>query len=142
MRRDHRLGTLRAAILGVACLAAAIYHVSVLVPLLGSGESAPARVTGVHRGARNSKWAEYEFITSAGQTVQARDAIQMYIRRPEPGDRVVVIYDPANPSVVTADLGVWVWQGAIVFFGGFIILFMLLIAIVRRGRRINNSAGT
>ena len=116
-------------VLAVACLAAAIYHVNKLWPLLDHGKRAGAVVIDLHKGARGSKWAIYRFVTDKGDEVTARDLFQMYIIRLDRGDEVTVIYDPVDYNTVTADFGILTWQGPVIFLSGFILLTVLGILI-------------
>jgi len=122
---NDRAGIIACAILGIACLVMAYYHVQTLLPLLQNGKRAEAVVTGIDIGARNTKWAIYEFVTDTGKTVTARDVFQMYIHRPDKGNILTVLYDPTNPEIVTADRGMWNWEGAGIFLFGFVLFLAL-----------------
>ena len=52
----------------------------------------------------------------------------------ELGDTVTVLYDPADPSVVAADLGRWLWRGPAIFFSGSVLFMGLGAAIWIYGR--------
>ncbi|HKK15579.1 MAG TPA: DUF3592 domain-containing protein [Gammaproteobacteria bacterium] len=119
---SNNVAAVASFVLALASLVAMIYHIQVLLPLLHDGKRAEAIVTGFHRGARNSKWAIYRFETVGGEPVTQRDRFQLYIIRPQKGEQVTVIYNPDDTSLVTADLGIWVWQGPIIFLLGFVIL--------------------
>lgn len=105
-------------VLVVACLGAGTYLLRKIVTLTEDGLRTEARVAAVERGAKNSKWPVYEFTTVMGFEVKARDITQLMFAPIELGDTVPVIYDPADPSVVTADLALWLWRGPAIFFSG------------------------
>lgn len=117
--------------LAFASLAVSIYHTQLLLPLLDKGKRAEAVIVEIKSGARNSKWAVYQFNTEAGQEVTSRDTFPMYFIRLHKGNHVNVIYDPSDASIVTADLGLWLWQGTIIFLFGFVFLATLGIFILR-----------
>ena len=123
------LGCIAALVIALASLAACLYHVSVLLDLTRNGIRSPAQVVGFERGARNTKWAVYRYSTGTGQTVTARDVFQQYVRRVGKGQAIVVLYDPEEPSRVTADLGPWNWQGPAIFGVGFALTAGLAVAI-------------
>lgn len=129
------LGCVAAVVVALASLAGCLYHVSVLLDLTRDGIRAPAQVVGFERGARNTKWAVYRFAVEGGETVTARDVFQQYVRRVEKGEAIVVLYDPEEPSRVTADLGAWNWQAPVIFGGGFVLLIGLAIAIGLHARK-------
>ena len=124
------MGCAAALVFALGSLIACLYHVSVLLDLTRDGVWAPARVVGFERGARNSAWAVYRFAVASGQTVTARDVFQEYIRGVEKGDAIAVFYDPEEPTRVTADLGLWIWQAPVIFGGGFALLAALAGAIL------------
>lgn len=130
-RVSDRTAAIAAFVLAFASLYAAIYHIRQLLPLLEAGEQADAIVTEIDRGARNTKWAVYRFEAQDARIITARDLFQLYIRRLHKGDHVTVIYDPSDPDRVTADLGLWVWQGPVIFLSGFVFLAILGILIIR-----------
>lgn len=117
------------AILAAACLGAGTYHLRQIAFLSELGVRTGGRVAAIERGARNSKWPVYEFTTRAGIEVRARDVMQLMFAPVERGDAVTVIYDPADPSIVTADLGPWLWRGPAIFFCGAALLAGLGAAI-------------
>lgn len=133
---SDRTAAIASFVLALASLITAIYHMQILVPLLQDGKRAEATVTGFHRGARNTRWAIYRF-SADGRTVTARDKFPLYIIRPGKGEQVVVVYDPADANIVTADLGIWIWQGPAIFLFGFVFLggTGLLILHYRPGQR-------
>ena len=128
---SDRAGIIACYFLAFASLVACIYHTQLLLHLLNKGKQAEAVVVEIKRGAKNSKWAIYQFNTEAGQQVTSRDTFPMYFIRLHKGDHVTVIYDPSDASIVTADLGLWVWQGTIIFLFGFVFLVTLGIFILR-----------
>ena len=128
---SDRTAVIACYILAVTALVAAIYHVQLLLPLLKDGKRAEAVVTGINVGAKNSKRAVYQFATETDKQVTARDLFQMYFIRLHEGDHVSVLYDAADSSRVTADLGLWVWQGPAIFLFGFVFLATLGILVLR-----------
>lgn len=131
VKKSDRTAFIACYILAITSLVAAIYHVQLLVPLLKDGKRAEAAVVGIERGFRNSKRAVYQFATETGNQVTARDIFQMYIIRLHKGDHVTVVYDPSDSGHVTADLGLWVWQGPAIFLFGFVFLATFGILILR-----------
>jgi hypothetical protein len=117
-------------VLAFACLIAAIYHIKLLFPLLKHGIRTDAVVTGIDIGAKGSKKAIYRYQAKTGAEINSRDIFQMYVIRLHKGDRVTVIYDPDDATVVTADLGIWVWQGSAIFLFGFVFFTALGIVIL------------
>ena len=93
----------------------------------------------MERGAKNSRWPVYEFTTDSGAEVRARDINQLMFAPINAGDTVTVYYDPADPSRVTADLGLWTWRGPIIFFSGAALIAGLGAAIWTYGRRKERS---
>lgn len=130
-RISDRTAVIACYILAVTSLVAAIYHIQLLLPLLNDGKRAAAVVIGIDVGAKNSKRAVYQFTTETGKQVMARDIFQMYIIRLHKGDHVTVMYDPSDSSRVTADSGLWVWQGPVIFLFGFFFLATFGILILR-----------
>lgn len=122
---NDRYAVIACLVLAIACIAAFIFHVYKLSPLLDHGKRAVAVVTGFHRGVRGSKWAIYRFVTEKGEEISARDLFQMYIIRLDKGDEITVIYDPDNPATVTANFGILIWQGPVIFLSGFVLLTVL-----------------
>ena len=133
------MGLVATAILGVACLIAGSYLAKELRSLTESGLRTQALVADIERGARNSRWPVYEFSTISGVDVRARDINQLMFAPIDAGDTVTVIYDPADPSRVTADLGLWVWRGPLIFFSGAALLAALGAAIWRHARQTENA---
>lgn len=125
VRKADRWGLVACYLLALACLVAAVYNLQMLVPLLNNGRHADAVVVAVDRGVKGAMNAVFQFVTETGTEVVAQDRLDMYFVRMETGEQVTVIYDPSDPTVVTADLGVWVWQGPAVFLLGFILLVFL-----------------
>lgn len=128
---SDRAGFVACVILALACLFAASYHTKQLLPLWNNGARAQATVVDIKRGARGSKWAIYNFITSEGQAITSRDMFQMYLIRPDLRDELTVFYSPDNPQVVTADFGWMTWQGTFIFSGGFLLLAGISLLIFR-----------
>lgn len=139
LKRNDLAGLIAALVLSFLCLFAAVYHFQKLSPLLKEGEKADARVVDIYRGARNSKWAVYTFQTQSNKKITARDQFQMYIKRMNKGDQVRVFYLPSNPKIVTADLGIWIWQGTIIFIFGFIFLLIIGILILKYSSKQNQK---
>ena len=112
-----------------------------LAPLLNNGKHAEAAVIGIEQGFRNTKRAVYQFPVETGKTVTSRDIFQMYIIRLHKGDHVTVIYDPSDTDNVTADTGLWIWQGPVIFFFGFAFLLTtgILIFHFKPGRAQNRT---
>ena len=133
-RSSDRTAAIASFFLAFTCLFAAGYHVKLLLPLLKQGVRTEAVVTGIIVGARGSKRAIYRFQPSSGKEIQTRDIFQMYFIRFHKGDHIKVIYDPSETSIVTADLGIWVWQGTAVFIFG-IALFSILGFLILKFRR-------
>ena len=117
--------------LAFACLIATIYHIKLLFPLLKHGIRTDAVVTGIDIGAKGSKKAIYRYQVKTGAEINSRDIFQMYVIRLHKGDRVTVIYDPDDATVVTADLGIWVWQGPAIFLFGFVFFTVVGIVILK-----------
>ncbi len=136
---NDRLAIIACLVLATACFIATIYHFKIVFSLKQHGLKAEAVVIDIETGSRNSKWAIYQFVTQTGQEVIARDTFQQYIKEIKKEMPVIVLYDPMDPATVTADLGNWIWQGAIIFFSAFIFLIVLGILIakhnVRTGRK-------
>ncbi len=136
---SDRIALFACYFLAFTSLFAAVYMTQELLQLLNRGERAEAIVSGIHSGARNTKTAIYQFTTSSGQEISARDRFPMYFIRLHTGDRVTVIYDPSDTGLVTADLGLWVWQGPAIFLFGFIFLSTLGVFIFRSVNRLRLS---
>ena len=130
-RVSDRNAALAAYGLAFVCLVAAIYHIKLLLPLLNYGIRAEAVVTGIAVGARGSKKATYRYQTQTGANVRSRDIFQLYVIRLHKGDRVTVIYASDDVTTVTADLGLWVWQGPAIFLFGFVFFTALGIMILK-----------
>lgn len=87
-----------------------MHETRTLSDLLSHGERAATVVVEIHVGAKGSKKAVFEFTTTSGETVRARDLFQMYLVRHAPGDVVTALYAPSMPTTATIDLGRWTWQ--------------------------------
>jgi|GEM_PF-7037964 len=135
-KRKAILGIAACFLLGTACLVAAIFETRTIHHLLREGRRAKATVVGIERGAKGAKWAIYRFTTETGATVTLRDVFAMYLVRPRRGEALSVLYDPSGPGRVTADLGIWIWQGPTIFGAGFVLLFGLGIILIRAERTI------
>ena len=122
-------GALAAAILAIACLIAAIYHIKILIDLDRNGIRVHASVVGFERGAKNSKSAIYHYVTESGLEVTARDKFLQYLKRVKKGDSLYVIYDRNDVYTVTADLGIWIWQAPAIFLFGFTFLTILVVLV-------------
>lgn len=66
------------------------------------------------REAANGRYLEFK--EQYGRTVRTRDLSQLHLIRPHRGQRVTVIYDPADPEQATIDLGPWTWQEPALFY--------------------------
>jgi hypothetical protein len=130
------LGIAACFLLGTACLVAAIFETRIILHLVNEGQRTGATVVGIERGAKGAKWAVYRFTTETGATVTLRDAFAMYLVRPRRAESLTVLYDPSRPGLVTADLGLWIWQGPMIFAGGFVLLLGLGILLIRAERTI------
>ena len=137
-RTSDRTAAIASFFLAIVCVFAAGYHVKLLLPLLKQGVRAEAVVTGIKVGARGSKTAIYRFQTPSGKEIKSRDIFQMYLIRFHKGDHLKVIYDPSETSIVTADLGLWIWQGAVIFIFG-VALFSILGFLILKYRRAGRS---
>jgi hypothetical protein len=118
-------GCIAAIIFSVACLAASTYHIKIILDLKQLGSRADATVVDIERGARNSKWAIYRYLTTDDQDVIARDKFQQYIKRVHKGESVTVMYHKEDVKNVTADLGLWTWQAPVIFLFGFLFLAII-----------------
>ena len=128
---SDRLGIIACYIMAFTSLGAAVYHLHIILPLLDDGIRTEAIVVDIKKGAKNSKWAIYQYQTETGIQLTSRDKFQMYIVRLHKGNHVTVIYDPEKPETVTADLGLWTWQGVVIFMFGFLFLATLGVLILR-----------
>jgi hypothetical protein len=118
-------GFTAAIIFSVACLAASMYHIKFILDLKQLGLRASATVVDFERGARNSKWAIYRYVTIDDQEVIAKDKFQQYIKRVHKGESVTVIYHKEDVTTVTSDLGLWIWQAPVIFLSGFLLLSII-----------------
>ncbi len=134
--RTTILGVAACFLLGAACLAAAISQARLIHHLVIEGRRAEAMVVGIEKGAKGTRKAVYRFTNDTGETLTLPDAFAFYLVRPHQGDSLTVRYDPSRPRRVTADLGIWTWQGPTIFAGGFILLFALGIILIRTARTI------
>lgn len=130
-RVSDRNAAIAAYLLAFVCLVAATYHIKLLLPLLKHGIRTEAVVTGIDVGAKGNKKAIYRYQTKTGAEISSRDIFQLYLIRLHKGDRVTVIYDSDDATVVTADLGLWVWQGPAIFLFGFVFFAALGILILK-----------
>jgi Protein of unknown function (DUF3592) len=119
-------------ILAFACLVAGIYQTHRLLFLINEGNRADAEVVGIDVGVKGGKRAVLQFLTDTGRSAVSRDQFQMMVFRFHKGDHVGVLYDPADPGIVTIDLGLWTWQQPVFFYFGCIFLGMLGLLLVRR----------
>ena len=117
--------------MAVTCLFAIAFHVKILLPLLQHGFHTEAVVSDIDVGAKGSKMAIYRFQDRSGKEITARDKFQMYYIRLHKGDHVNVIYDPDDPRIVTADLGIGIWQGTAIFVFGFVLFSALGVLILK-----------
>jgi hypothetical protein len=130
-RVSDRNAAIAAYLLAFVCLVAAIYHIQLILPLLKHGIRTEAVVTEIAAGARGSKKAIYRYQTQTGADMRSRDIFQLYVIRLHKGDRVTVIYDSDDVTTVTADLGLWVWQGPAIFLFGFAFFTVMGIMILK-----------
>ena len=128
---SDRWGIIACCILAFTSLGGAVYHLHILIPLINHGIKTEATVANIQKGGRNIKFAIYHYQIKSGDKLTSRDKFQMYIIRLHKGDRVTVIYDPENPEIVTADLGLWTWQGVVIFLFGFMFLMTIGVLILR-----------
>ena len=128
---SDRAAIIACYVLAFASLAGAIYHTQLLLPLLNHGKRTEAVIVSIDKGAKGSKFAIYQFDTDTDQQMTSRDMFQMYFIRLHKGERVTVIYDPNNKRMVTADLGLWNWQGTAIFLFGFVFLASFGVLILR-----------
>lgn len=126
-----RAGLIAALVLAIACLAAAIYHIRIIVDLQQHGVSTQAIVVDIKHGARNSSWAIYQYSLPDGREIVAKDLFQQYIKQVDRGESVRVLYHRQHVTRVTADLGWWIWQAPVIFLSGFILLAILVDCIWR-----------
>lgn len=129
--RSTILGIMACFILAFACLAGGIYQTHRLLFLINEGNRADAEVVGIDVGVKGGKRAVLQFVTITGRSAVSRDQFQMMVFRFHKGDHVSVLYDPADPGIVTIDLGLWTWQQAVFFYFGFIFLGMLGLLLTR-----------
>jgi hypothetical protein len=115
------MGLAATAILAIACIGAGTFLLLNILHLTENGVRAEACVAAIGRGAKSSKWPVYEFTTAKRLEVRARDITQLMFAPIELGDTVTVLYDPANPSLVAADLGRWLCRGPAIFFISFVL---------------------
>ena len=103
------------------------------------GKRAEALVIGIDVGVKGDKKAIFQFVTETGRDVTSRDMFDMYIIRLHKGEKVTVVYDPSDTKIVTADLGLWTWQGPAIFFVCFALMAAMGIMIqqlnLRRGKQ-------
>ena len=130
-----RAGLAACFLLAVACLLGASYQTGVIKQLLREGERAPALVVGIEASLRGSKKAVYLFVTARGEEIRASDAFDLYLVRPRRDESLTVIYDPEKPDLVIADLGIFTWQGPMIFWSGAIGLTALGILLYRSERQ-------
>ena len=130
-RRSPFWGIVACFILASICLAGGIYQTQLLLHLTIEGKRADAVVVGIDVGARGSKRAVLQFVTDTGSTAVSRDQFQMLVFRFHKGDHVTAWYDPADPGIVTIDLGLWTWQQPVFFYLGFVFLGILGLLLPR-----------
>jgi hypothetical protein len=130
-RRSAFWGIVACFILAFLCLAGGIYQTRLLLHLTIEGKRADAVVVGIDVGARGSKRAVLQFVTDTGSTAVSRDQFQMLVYRFHKGDHVTAWYDPADPGIVTIDLGLWTWQQPVFFYLGFVLLGILGLLLPR-----------
>ena len=135
MKKTDRGFLVVCSILALACLVAAIYSLQNLTPLINEGRRADAVVVAVDLGVKGTRKAVFRFVTDMGDEVVATDTQDMYFVRLHTGEQVGVIYDPVDPTLVTADLGLWVWQGPAIFLFGFVFLMALGLLVPRMKKR-------
>jgi len=123
--KSTRWGIIACYLLALACLAGGIYQTSILLPLVKAGKLADAKVIDIEVGVKGGKRAVLQFVTDTGETVKSRDLFEMMLFRSSKGDRVTVLYDPADTTIATIDHGLWTWQQPVFFFSGFVLLMLL-----------------
>ena len=122
-------------LLALACLVAGVYELQLLLPLVNRGSRADAEVVAVERGVKGTRKAVYRFVATGGKEVVTPDRQDMYLVRLHTGGRVAVLYDPSDPTLVTADLGLWVWQGPAIFLSGAVFLVALGLLLPRMKKK-------
>jgi hypothetical protein len=122
-------------VLAFLCLAGSLYQSTVLVALVKTGKRADAEVVRIETGVKGGKRAVLQFVTDRGDTAVSRDLFEMMLFRFSKGDRVTVLYDPADTGIATIDLGLWTWQQPVLFFSGFVLLLVLGIMLPRLEKR-------
>jgi hypothetical protein len=134
--KNNSLGLLAVcSVLALTCLVASMYLLQMLLPLVNEGRRADAVVVAVDLGVKGTRKAVFRFVTDMGDEVVATDTQDMYFVRLHTGEQVGIIYDPADPTLVTADLGLWVWQGPMIFCTGAIVLVTLGLVLPRMTTR-------
>jgi hypothetical protein len=117
-----------------ASLGIALHQTHTLNRLLSDGRRAEAVVTDIDVGVKGGKNAVLEFVTVDGLIVRAKDMFPMMFVRHRRGDKVTALYDPANPSRATVDLGGWMWQVPAFLYFGAAFLTGLLFLILKAER--------
>ncbi len=111
-------------------LGVALDQTRTLNRLLKEGARAEAVVVDVAVGVKGGKKAVLEFEAADGQVVRTKDMFTMMFVRHRKGESVTVLYDPADPSRATIDIGGWMWQqpGFLAFSALFLtgLLFFIL----------------
>jgi hypothetical protein len=79
----------------------------VLLHTMNVSKRTDAIVVDIDVGVKGGKKAVLQFSTNSGRSVKSHDLFRMYLIRHHQGDRVTVVYDPADEKTVTVDLGPW-----------------------------------
>ncbi len=132
--KNDRLAIVGCALFALVGLGFAVHETRQLTYLLRDGQRADAEVVEIYVGVKGGKKAVFEFATSTGETVRARDLFQMYVIRHRLGDGVTALYDPEEPARATIDIGTWMWQEPGIAYFAFIVFAVLGILIVRSHR--------
>lgn len=134
-KMSDRIGVLACYLLALLCLAGGGHRTRQLSSLVSDGRTAAAVVDGIHRGVKGLKSAELRFTVEDGTEVRTRDILPMMVFRFQKGETVTVLYDPADPKLVTVDLGIWIWLQPAVFYAGAVLLVVLGLVMPRMNRR-------
>lgn len=135
------MGVIACYVLAVLCLLGGIYRTRQLLPLVREGKTAAAQVIGIHRGAKGLKTAVLAFEIENGARVTTRDILPMMLFRFKNGKRVMVLYHPANPTLVTIALGPWIWLQPVMFYFGFLILSVLGVLLPKAPQGMPSTKG-
>ena len=132
--RNLRIGIAGCYLFALISLGIAMYETRTLLHLLKNGKRADAVVVEIDVGTKGGKKAVFQFTTESGEQVSSHDLLQMFLIRHDPGDAVIVLYDPSDTKIATIDIGPWMWQEPGFLYFGFVFLFGLGV-LLSRGRR-------